>query len=110
MNRRGLVTSTLEVHLLKFSVHALQKMAVRGLSKSDIYYVLDNGKCHFAAGAKIYFLGKRQIPDCDRKFSKISRLEGTVVLLSKDGHTVITAYRNKKSFVPIRSKAKYFRA
>lgn len=94
--------------MLNFSFHALHRMALRGLSKADVAYVLAHGKCHFAAGANFYYLGKRQIPFCDSKSSQISRLEGTVVLLSKDDQTVITVYRNKKSFVPLRSKAKYY--
>ncbi|WP_448335298.1 DUF4258 domain-containing protein [Bellilinea sp.] len=96
--------------MLNFTFHALWRMALRGLSKADIDYVLANGKCHFTAGANFYYLGKRQIPYRDSQCNQISRLEGTVVLLSKDDSTVITVYRNKKSFVPIRSKAKYIRA
>lgn len=83
-------------------------MALRGLQESDIYYVLVYGQWFIAAGAAHVFLGKRNIPQGDRKNDRLMRLEGTTVLLSsQDWVTVMTVYRNRESIRKDRRKAKY---
>ena len=55
---------------------------------------------------------KKDIPPNDQRLSQYSRLEGTVVLLdSRSGSRIITAYRNrsKHALKAIRWKAKYDR-
>jgi len=80
----------------------------RGLNKSDIAYVIQNGQKTYIAGTIQFFLGKKNIPEFDRKFSKFSRLEGTRVLISSiDCRTVITVYRNKDSNKKECRKSKY---
>jgi len=85
-------------------------MAQRNISLSDLEYVLEHGERIYKTGIAIYILRKRDIPQRDRKTSKITRLEGTVVLTGflQDGtQEIITIYRNKSARKGIRSKTKY---
>jgi hypothetical protein len=85
-------------------------MAQRNISLSDIEYVLEYGECIHATGAVVYILRMRDIPDEDRNKSKITRLEGTVILIGskEDGKSeIITAYRNKGAFKAFKCKLKY---
>ena len=88
--------------------HAIERMSLRDLSQSDLEYVLDHGRSHIAAGVKHVFLGKRDIPTADKSDPRVTRLEGTTILLdSKNCDVLITVYRNRKAFKAIRRKAKY---
>ena len=94
----------------RLSKHALLRMAQRNVSPDDLEYVLEHGEPINTTGIMIYILRKRDIPDHDRNKSKITRLEGTVVLtvFTQDGHLqIITAYRNKRACKAVRSKTKY---
>jgi hypothetical protein len=92
---------------LKYSKHAITRMAQRCLSANEIEYVVCHGRRYYSAGVIHYFLGKKDIPEDDRKHDKFSKLEGATVLVdSKLRKSVITAYRNK-STRRIRRKAKY---
>ena len=85
-------------------------MAQRNISLRDLEYVLKHGEHIYRTGVAIYILRKRDILQRDRKTSKITRLEGTVVLTGflQDGtREIITIYRNKSAHKEIRSKAKY---
>ena len=53
-----------------------------------------------------FFLGRRDIPACDRCASWAARLEGTIVIVAPDG-AVITVYRNRGGLRPIARKMKY---
>jgi hypothetical protein len=94
------------------SKHAVLRMAQRNISISDLEYVLEHGERINRTGITIYILRSRDILQGDRRTSKITRLEGTVVLT---GYTpggkleIITIYRNKSGFKVIRGKAKYDR-
>lgn len=85
-----------------FSEHALRRCAQRGLSREDVLYVLQHGRRCYARKprsrgkrkALLVVLRRRDIPRRDRK--RYSRLEGTHVVLSLDGRTVITVYRNRR--------------
>lgn len=90
--------------------HAIQRMAQRRLAPDEIEYVIRHGITYRRAGVLHYYLRKKDIPDSDRRQSKYSRLEGTVVLLdSRNVVTIITVYRNrhKGALKDIRCKAKY---
>ena len=85
-------------------------MAQRNVSPDDLEYVLEHGEHINTTGITIYILRKRDIPEDDRNKSKITRLEGTVVLtgFTQDGGLeIITAYRNKSACKAVRSKTKY---
>ncbi len=83
------------------------RMAQRGLSKADIDYVMEHGRCLHNAGARAYFLGKRDIPKEDLRKDRYRRLEGTFVILDKRGEQILTTYRNKKAPRQFRRRTKH---
>ncbi|HPD39375.1 MAG TPA: DUF4258 domain-containing protein [Mesotoga infera] len=73
---------------LQFSDHALKRMAQRGIKEDQILYVINNGAKHRSSERKaILYFGHKKCPD---------KLKGIHVLLSSDGTTVITCYKNNK--------------
>jgi hypothetical protein len=72
-------------------------MAQRNLSPSDVTYVIVHGRVYHAAKAMFIHLGRRDIPDADRRNDRLCRLEGTVLVLdSETGQHLTTAYRNRQ--------------
>ena len=97
---------------VRFSEHALCRMAQRNVSPADVKYVLQHGRRYKRAGAIHCFLGKKDIPEDDARDDAIARLEGTTVLVTptweKGSVEVITVYRNRSAPRKIRRKVKYF--
>ncbi len=91
---------------LSYSEHALTRIAQRGLSNSAIEYVIQHGQRYRRAGAIHCFLRKCDIPASDQGNDEYAKLEGTLVLLSRKGRTVITVYRNRKAMRQVRRKDK----
>ena len=88
--------------------HARRRMAQRNLSLKDIEYVFTHGRPYHRAGALIYYLRKRDLPDWDLPEDRWQRLAGTAVVLTKDGRVVITAWRDVRSGLKkIKRKCKY---
>lgn len=83
--------------MIDFSQHAKVRTAQRNLTKKEIGYVLVYGQKFHKAGALIYFLRNRDIPDWDRSDPELMRLVGTAVLLTKDGRLVVTVWRNRSN-------------
>jgi hypothetical protein len=77
-------------------------MAQRGLSQSDIQFVLTYGRKLRRSGSLFFFLGKRDIPMKLSRFDKIAKLEGTLLVLSPDGKQLITVYKNRKAIQQIK--------
>jgi hypothetical protein len=95
---------------LHYTDHAVERMSQRSLTPADIEYVIDHTQPIYKAGGVFFFLGKKQIPHCDRHDNKLRRLEGTTVLVdSLSTWNVITVYRNRQAIKDIRRKAKYDR-
>lgn len=93
---------------LRFTVHSHRRMSQRGLSPSDVEYVVRNGTRYHKAGVIHCFLRKKDIPAGDRRDDALRRLEGTTVLLDPlKGEEVITTYRNRHALSKIRAKPKY---
>lgn len=95
---------------LALSKHARLRMAQRNISPNDLEYVLAHGVRINRTGVTVYILRRRDILQGDRRTSRITRLEGTVVItdFGRDGTLeIITVYRNKNAFKAIRGKAKY---
>ncbi|MBK8905958.1 MAG: DUF4258 domain-containing protein [Anaerolineaceae bacterium] len=87
------------------SAHVRLRMAQRNLNWEDIHFVLQNGQRTRKAGVIHVFLGSRDIPPELRK--RYGRLEGTIILVSKNTDTIITVYRNRQGGSGhIRRKAK----
>ena len=84
--------------LASISGHAMVRLAQRNLSPSDIEYVFEHGRRVRNGKAMFVHLGKRDIPNTDRKLTQFSRLEGTVLVLDAyTGCHLTTAYRNRRS-------------
>lgn len=80
------------------SNHASQRLAQRNLSPRDIEYVLSHGRQIRNGKALFVCLGRRDIPADDLRYSSITRLEGTVLVLDPfTGSHLTTAYRNRRS-------------
>ena len=93
----------------KISHHAHQRLAQRNLSDPDIHYVLTHGTRIHNGSAVFVHLGRRDIPENDRRISRWRRLEGTVLVLDpQSGHQLTTAYRNRQHGIKdIKRKRKY---
>lgn len=94
--------------MLQFNYHSAYRTARRNLSGEDINYVIAYGQRFHRAGALIYYLRRRDVPEWDRANDRWMRLSGSAVILTKDGRTLITAWRNRRSGLKrIRCKPKY---
>ena len=82
--------------MLEYSDHASKRARQRGLSREEILYVVSFGECYRRSGAMHFYLRRKDIPRLDRNKPQWTRLVGTVVVLSRDGRSVITVYRNRK--------------
>jgi hypothetical protein len=89
-----------------FTRHARRRSARRNVAPDAVDYVLAYGRMIQRTGAMFYFLGRRDIPPCDRRASWASRLEGSIVIVAPDG-AVITIYRNRRGLHTIARKTKY---
>ena len=96
--------------MIIFNFHSSLRAAQRNLSRDEIEYVISNGKEYHKAGAVIYFLRSRDIPENEKQIGKIARLEGTAVIMNREKTIVITAWRNvKHGLKVIRCKSEYSR-
>lgn len=91
---------------VRFSSHARSRAARRNLEPADVEYVLAFGRPLQRTGCTIYFLARRDIPRADQHNSSIARLEGTAVLVARQGE-VITVYRNREAYRALCRKSKY---
>jgi hypothetical protein len=92
--------------ITSFTQHARRRGARRNVAPDAVDYVLAYGRMIQRTGAMFYFLGRRDIPPCDRRASWASRLEGSIVIVAPDG-AVITIYRNRRGLHTIARKMKY---
>ena len=88
----------------QFSRHCLQRAAQRGIQADAIAYTLEFGRVYFRQGMFFHVLGKKELPPALRH--EWERLRHTVVVLSGDDNTLITAYRADNPFRNIRRKSK----
>ena len=96
------------VSLAVVSRHANRRLAQRNLSLEDAAYVIEHGSITYTGHARFVHLGWRDIPEADRRFDRIRRLEGTVLVFDSDsGGCLTTAYRNRaRGLRDIRRKPK----
>lgn len=86
-----------EARLSSLSCHAVERLAQRNLSASDVHYVYRHGRMHHTGKATFVHLGLRDIPTADLRDDRVRRLEGTVLVLdSTSGCHLTTAYRNRR--------------
>lgn len=75
--------------------HAILRMAQRNVSEADICFVLNHGHKMHRAGAIFIVLRRCDFPKGLHK--RYDRLEGTVVVVSRETHQILTVYRNRQS-------------
>jgi hypothetical protein len=96
---------------IRYTAHGRSRCTQRNLSDADVQFVMDYGRHTWCAGALHVFLGRRDIPMSKAAACRFSHLEGTVLVFMRatDEPMLITAYRNRRGFKAIRSKAAYDR-
>jgi hypothetical protein len=82
--------------MFSFTEHSRMRSAQRNLSVGEIECVLIYGQPFHRAGAEFYYLRRRDIIEGELA-SDLYRLDGTAILLAKDGQTIITTWRNRRS-------------
>jgi len=90
------------------SDHADARAAHRNLSEEDINDIILYGHLERRAGARIYQLRAKDIPPDTPAGSRLWRLIGTTVLISKSGGCIITFYRDARAFRRDRRKTKFY--
>lgn len=76
--------------------HAWQRMCGRGISPDKVDLVLEWGRVrHEAGSATSHFIGRREVARAAHKGVNIAHLEGLTIMMSLDGSTIITAWRNR---------------
>ena len=81
-----------------FTDHVHYRMAQRNLSKHDLRFVLQFGQRFRRNGVIFVFLRGRDIPNHKLVSKHFDRLEGTVVVLSRENpDRIITAYRDRQN-------------
>lgn len=83
------------IHDFVLTGHARQRAAQRNLSEDDIRYVVAYGHVRHAAGARIFYLRKVDIPTGDLPVR--DRIEGTAVVMATDRPVVLTVWRNRQT-------------
>ncbi|NJL34755.1 MAG: DUF4258 domain-containing protein [Chloroflexaceae bacterium] len=97
--------------MLQPTDHSIHRQSRRNLSDADVQFVFQHGRCVRRAGVMHIFLGRRDIPGDKETQRQFGHLEGTTLVLDRMADTLIliTAYRNRRGFKHIRTKAKYER-
>ena len=100
---------------IQHTKHSAIRSAQRGLSGEEIEYVYQFGSRYHCGGALIYFLRRQDVPYCDRRSDFAMRLVGTALVMTQDGHALLTTWRNRKGGMklirkkePYRSEAFYY--
>jgi hypothetical protein len=81
-------------------------MARRKITLDEVLYTVQFGHAVHRTGAVFFILRWRDIPLSDRWDERLTRREGTVVLV-EEGAVVRTVYRNKSAYHDVRKKMKY---
>lgn len=102
----GMVSSAAPRDVISLTRHARRRSARRNVAPNAVEYVLAHGRMVRRTGVRFYFLGRRDIPACDRCASWATRLEGVIVVVAPEGG-VITVYRNRHGLRAIERKMKY---
>jgi hypothetical protein len=90
----------------EWSKHARRRGAQSNLRENDVELVRKYGVLERRTGVEFYFVRRREVKRfCDAE-PRLSRLEGVVMVMSRDG-VVITFYRNSKALRNIRRKHKF---
>jgi hypothetical protein len=87
---------------IRHTDHSAFRSAQRGLTDEEIEYVYQFSSRFHQGGAMICFLRQRDLPAANH-------LVGTALVLDKEGKTLITVWRNRRSGMKIiRKKTRYY--
>ncbi|MDQ3704435.1 MAG: hypothetical protein M3437_04275 [Chloroflexota bacterium] len=88
------------------SDHARQRGAQSNLCASDMELVRRYGILEYRTGARFYVVRRREVERYREVEPRLAKLHDLVMIVSGDGTTIITVYRNKKALREIRRKPK----
>jgi hypothetical protein len=95
----------------QWSRHGRQRAAQSNLSGDDVDLVRRYGVLEHRTGVRFYFIGRREVERYRHAAPRLVKLHDIVMIVSQDGDTVITVYRNRHALKHIRRKSKInFRA
>lgn len=95
--------------MIQYTMHSEYRSAQRGLSNEEIEYVYQYASHLHRGGALIYFLREQDLPEADRRWDWAVHLVGTALVLSSDGKTLLTVWRNRRHGLKlIRKKSPYY--
>jgi hypothetical protein len=94
--------------MIQHTQHSLIRSAQRGLTDEEIEYVFQFGSRYHRGGALIYFLRHKDMPLPDHRSDWAMHLEGTALILDKEGNILLTVWRNRgRGLKIIRKKSPY---
>lgn len=100
----NLLLSAISADELRLEDHAVLRGVQRRISSEEMLFVTHFGRPINAGRAVHYFFGKKEVEQCLKALEEyLARLDGTVVVLSKN-EAISTTYRNKKALRYIRKK------
>ncbi|MDQ3927816.1 MAG: hypothetical protein M3328_01585 [Chloroflexota bacterium] len=90
----------------ELSDHARHRGAQSNLRASDMELVRQYGILEYRTGVRFYILRRRDVASYREVEPRLAKLHDLVMIVSGDGTTVITVYRNRKALREIRRKPK----
>lgn len=76
------------------TLHAQQRMDMRGISPSCVSQALSYGRKIHVRGAVIYAIGRKEVAQCSSLGIDLTGMDGLQVVCSNNG-AVMTVYRNR---------------
>lgn len=83
------------------------RRAQGNLHPDDVAYIVQNGQMVHNAGAILYFLRQKDIPQTDGQSRRVRRLVNVAVMISSDGEVSITTYRNPNALKDFKKRTKF---
>jgi len=96
--------------MIQHTLHSAFRSAQRGLSDDEIEYVLQFGSQYHCGGALIYYLRRQDVPHTDQRIDWVMCLVGTALVVSSDGDTLLTVWRNRRNGLKLIRKKPQFHA
>jgi len=90
--------------MIQHTTHSQLRSAQRGLSNDEIEYVYQYGSRFHREGALICYLRAQDVPLADQHKDWSNRLVGTALVMTRDGQTLLTTWRNRRSGLKIIKK------
>ncbi len=88
------------------SEHARHRGAQSNLCATDMELVRRYGVLEYRTGVRFYILRRRDVERHRGVEPRLAKLHDIVLIVSSDGTTVITVYRNRKALRDIKRKPK----